>query len=116
MAFGGLDTDQLQQFFRSKNVPRKCQLLTLVIAATTMTATYPANTTFSNLFMGAVVQANPFKMGEFTPKLDNGPNHCDVWLGNDCPPMLLTLLLLSRAIERAILTVIDQVGAILLRQ
>ena len=79
-----------------------------------MTAANPADTALGNLFMGRIVETDPLEVGELTPKLHNGPAHCHTRLSNDCPPMLFALLLLSDAVVRAILAVVNKNGAVLL--
>ena len=81
-----------------------------------MPSTNPANTSFGNLLVGFIIQANPFKVGEFTPELNNWPAHRDTRLGDDGPPMFFTLLLLLDAVVRTILTVINQIRTVFFRQ
>ena len=59
-----------------------------------MSSTNPANTSFSDLLVRVVVETDPLEMGEFPPELEYRPNHGHTWLGDNCPPMFFTLLLL----------------------
>ena len=110
------DFDQFQQVIRGEDVTNKSKLFTLVVATTTVSTTNPADASLSNLLMGFIVKAYPLKMRELSPELNNRPTHRDTWLGNDGPPVLLTLLLFRDAMIRTILTVINKIGTIFLRQ
>ena len=56
-----------------------------------MSSAHPTDTTFRDLLMGVVVQTDPFKVSEFTPELQDWPNHSYTRLSNNGPPVFLRL-------------------------
>src|SRR5262245_12508765 len=101
----------VKQLLRGEDVPVKRELLALEVATTAVSSAHPRDAAFGQGLARRVVDAVPFEPYELAVKHDDRPGHRHARLGDQGPPVLLTLLLFGQTIVGTVLAEIDEIVA-----